>query len=166
MPRPADNRLVRALRQPDSLEGLPPAEWHPLLLQARRAGLLGVLAVRAGDAGVADRLPERARQALATGRMEAGQRERMLAWETARIRRALLDCGLPMILLKGAAYAALGLPVSRGRLTGDVDILVYRSSLAAVEASLQRHGWRPTVASRSRPCSVTMMSGRSPAWRC
>lgn len=145
MPQPADNKLVRVLRAPAELAGLAPPEWYPLLLHARRAGLLGVLAVRAEEAGVLGCLPERARQALQSGRLEAAERERMLAWETGRIRRALLDCRAPAILLKGAAYAALGLPISRGRLTGDVDILVHRSSLQAVESCLEAHGWSSTI---------------------
>lgn len=138
---PADNPLLRVLRVPGRLAALAPADWHPLLVRARRCGLLGTLAVRAEAAGVLDALPEAARDALISGRIEAAEHERMLRWETRRIRRALLDCGAPAILLKGAAYAALDLSVSRGRLTGDVDILVHRSDLAEVESSLQAHGW-------------------------
>lgn len=141
MPRPADHPLIAALRQPERLPELAPADWHPLLVRARQGGLLGTLAARAEAAGVLDALPSRARDALVSGRVEAGEHERMLTWETRRIRRALLDCGAPAILLKGAAYAALDLPVSHGRLTGDVDILVHRSDLDRVEAALQAHGW-------------------------
>ncbi|MBM3524045.1 MAG: nucleotidyltransferase family protein, partial [Alphaproteobacteria bacterium] len=46
-----------------------------------------------------------------------------------------------MILLKGAAYLALQLPVARGRHSGDVDLLFPRERLPAVETRLLERGW-------------------------
>ena len=39
-------------------------------------------------------------------------------------RRALAPLGIPLILLKGAAFVASGLDAGRGRMIGDLDILV------------------------------------------
>ena len=50
--------------------------------------------------------------------------------------------GIPIILLKGAAYLAADLPPARGRLASDVDIMVSKESLAAVEAALLAAGWQ------------------------
>ncbi|HSK38973.1 MAG TPA: nucleotidyltransferase family protein, partial [Arenibaculum sp.] len=44
---------------------------------------------------------------------------------------------------KGAAYVMAGLPVARGRLPTDIDILVRPSDLATVETALRARGWRP-----------------------
>ncbi len=133
--------LLAVLRAPEALAGLAARDWYPLLIAARRTGLIGTLAARAEATGLLDRLIPSARDALIAGRRGADQYETMLRWETSRVRRALMDCGAPAVLLKGAAYELLGLPSSRGRLTGDIDILVERPALDAVEASLRAHGW-------------------------
>lgn len=145
MPAPADP-LIGLLRSPADLAALAPAEWYPLLMAARDGGLVGALAASAETDGVLERLPPPARDALVAGRRVGDHHDFMLRWEARRVRRALADCGQPFLLLKGAAYAFLDLPSSRGRLTGDIDILVHRDGLSAVEASLQAHGWEPTEA--------------------
>ena len=56
-------------------------------------------------------------------------------------RRALAPLGVPVILLKGTAYAAAGLEAGRGRSIGDLDILVPRAALPDVERALLAAGW-------------------------
>ena len=46
-----------------------------------------------------------------------------------------------MLLLKGAAYAAAGLPPAAGRLFGDIDLLVPKAQIDAAEAALTLEGW-------------------------
>jgi hypothetical protein len=53
----------------------------------------------------------------------------------------LVGRDIPLVLLKGAAYVMAGLPVARGRLFSDVDILVPKEALEDVETLLKRHGW-------------------------
>jgi Uncharacterised nucleotidyltransferase len=48
---------------------------------------------------------------------------------------------IPCVLLKGAAYVALGHPAARGRTVGDLDILVPRDRLDEAEHRLQAAGW-------------------------
>jgi len=48
---------------------------------------------------------------------------------------------LPLILLKGTAYVAAGLPPAAGRLFSDIDILVPKAALGDVESLLMVHGW-------------------------
>ena len=67
--------------------------------------------------------------------------DRMVRWEVQQILRALEGSDVPVVLLKGAAYALRRLPIARGRLASDVDILVPRNRLELVEDSLLRHGW-------------------------
>jgi hypothetical protein len=45
-------------------------------------------------------------------------------------------------LLKGAAYVIAGLPAASGRVFSDVDIIVPKTSIAAVESALLMNGWR------------------------
>jgi hypothetical protein len=65
-------------------------------------------------------------------------------WEVKCIQRALADVGVPVILLKGAAYVMAGLPPAPGRFFSDIDILVPKATLPAVEAALMLHGWATT----------------------
>lgn len=66
----------------------------------------------------------------------------MARWEADRLDLAFRDSGIPVILLKGAAYILRGLRCGNGRLLSDVDILVPFARLADAEATLLRHGWR------------------------
>src|SRR3546814_213941 len=56
-------------------------------------------------------------------------------------RRALAPLGVPVILLKGTAYVAAGLAAGEGRSIGDLDIIVPRESLDAVQDALLAAGW-------------------------
>jgi hypothetical protein len=56
-------------------------------------------------------------------------------------RRALAPLAVPVILLKGSAYAAAGLAAGQGRSIGDLDILVPREALEAVQSALLGAGW-------------------------
>ena len=66
---------------------------------------------------------------------------RAVRWEAVCLRRALAGLGVPVVLLKGAAYAVADLPPARGRLFGDIDILVPRERLDEIERVLGWYGW-------------------------
>lgn len=133
--------LVAALREPACLTRLTTPEWDILIRRARRARLLGRLAHYARTGGGMEALPARVRGNLAAGAALAGEHERMIRWELNRIDRALNRLAMPVILLKGAAYVAAGLPAARGRLVSDIDIMVPKPALDDVEAALMRAGW-------------------------
>lgn len=133
--------LLDALRAPQILEDLPPAETDVLLRAANRGRLLSRLAVIAFEAGVEPRLHPRVIDRLVAARAIAEHHERSIYWETNRLRRALRGIDVRIVLLKGAAYLMAGLPASRGRLASDVDILVPRDRLDEVERALLAAGW-------------------------
>src|SRR3546814_3475882 len=56
-------------------------------------------------------------------------------------RRVLAPLDCPGVLLKGTAFAAAGLSAGVGRSIGDLDILVPRDRIDAVEAALLGAGW-------------------------
>jgi hypothetical protein len=62
-------------------------------------------------------------------------------WEVRRVLKATEQLRTELILLKGAAYLATQLPVARGRFLSDVDVLVRRDQLDAVEQALLAQGW-------------------------
>jgi hypothetical protein len=129
--------LVQALRDPASTAELDAAGWTALLAMARAEQLIGTLACRLE--GLA--MPGAAARILADARRSAVEQRRAALWEAEAARRALAGIDCPVILLKGTAYAAAGLAAGQGRSIGDLDILVPRAAIDAVEAALLTAGW-------------------------
>lgn len=129
--------LVRALRDAASVATLDAGRWTALIAMARAEQLIGTLAHRLD--GVA--MPGAAARILADARVSAAEQRRAALWEAEAARRALVGVDAPVVLLKGTAYAAAGLAAGEGRSIGDLDILVPRESLDAVEHALLAAGW-------------------------
>jgi len=136
--------LVRVLRDPGVAVALDAAGWDLLLRQADAANLDALLLVLLEDAGLLDAVPAAPRAHLEWTRTAAASHAQAVRHEVRQIQRALQGLGLPLLLLKGAAYAMAGLDAGRGRLFSDIDILVPKSSLPDVEAALMMHGWITT----------------------
>jgi hypothetical protein len=136
--------LVRVLRDPAVVHGLDLAGWDLLLRQADAANLDACLLALLDDAGLLDTVPAAPRAHLEWTRAGAAGHARAARYEVRQIGRALAGLGLPLILLKGAAYAMAGLDAGRGRLFSDIDILVPKARLPEVEAALMMHGWIST----------------------
>ena len=120
---------------------LPPRAWETLLGQARQARLQGRLARYFLDREQMAGLPEGPRHHLESALRLAERQHHEVLWEIDCIRRALVDVGTPVVLLKGAAYLAAGLPPAPGRLCSDVDIMVDHRHIGAVESALFAAGW-------------------------
>ncbi|MDP8913877.1 MAG: nucleotidyltransferase family protein, partial [Pseudomonadota bacterium] len=129
--------LVTALREPRSAECLDAGEWTSLISIARAESLMGSLAFRLE--GLA--LPNKVERLLNDTRNDAEQVRRQALWESEMARRALAPLGVPVLLLKGTAYAAAGVSAGLGRSIGDLDILVPHESLRKVETALLGAGW-------------------------
>ena len=134
--------LIRALTDPVSVRDCSLPEWDQLLSQARRCRLLPRLACLADQAGITQELPQEVQPHLLTGRIIAAQHARLTRWEVTRLEQCLKDAAIPVVLLKGAAYLVAGLSPARGRLCSDVDILVPRAQLGAVESVLRSRGYQ------------------------
>nr|WP_267876815.1 nucleotidyltransferase family protein [Massilia aquatica] len=91
--------------------------------------------------GMAGTIPAAARRHLDWAGVHAERHARAVRFEVAQIGAALAATGVPLLLLKGGAYAMAQLPAGRGRLFSDIDILVPKERLAEVEAALMLHGW-------------------------
>jgi hypothetical protein len=126
--------LVRALRDPASVQG---CDWDALISAARAEQLVGSLAFRLEGLPV----PPRVARILEGARADAGQAGTQALWEAEMCRRALEPLGVPVVLLKGTAFYAAGLGASIGRSVGDLDILVPKAALRAVETALLGAGW-------------------------
>lgn len=129
--------LAATLRDPTSVAKLNAAGWTALLAMARAEQMIGTLACRLE----AFELPPAAERILADARASAHAQQSAALWEAEAARRALAGISVPIVLLKGTAYAAAGMTAGQGRSIGDLDILVPREDLDAVEAALLAAGW-------------------------
>ena len=133
-------RLFALLQGADGFLDIEAPVQDTLLCRLRRSGLLGVLACAFGERLAADH-PDRVVRRLYAAALEAGHRRNAMRWELAEIAKALAPLGIPVILLKGAAYELEGLAFARGRPASDVDVLVATEHLIAVEGALKARGW-------------------------
>ncbi|WP_331042134.1 nucleotidyltransferase family protein [Sphingomonas sp.] len=129
--------LARVLADPQAGVSLDGESWNALIATARAERLLGTLAHRMRGVPT----PGTVTATLADARAAAEHGRRAALWEAEMARRALAPLGCAVVLLKGTAFVAGGLLAGRGRSIGDLDILVPRGRLDAVEAALLAHGW-------------------------
>ncbi len=129
--------LARALADPATTAALDGEGWTALIAMARAEQLIGTLAVRLQGLPA----PASVARILEDARASAEHGRRAALWEAEMARRALAPLGCPVVLLKGTAFVAAGLLAGRGRSIGDLDILVPRSDIDAVEAALLGAGW-------------------------
>ncbi len=129
--------LADALRDPASTARFDAGNWTALIAAARAEQLIGSLAFRLEG----QPMPGAAARILADARASAEQWRRSALWEAEMARRALAALDLPVILMKGTAYAAAGMDAGVGRSIGDLDIMVPQGALGPVEAALLTAGW-------------------------
>jgi hypothetical protein len=135
--------LVRfGLREPRSLTSLTLKEWDLLIQESRRASMLGRIHALLVESGSLENVPEAPRAHLKAAHVVAASQERLVRWEVYCIQRVLSEVEPGFVLLKGSAYILSGMPFARGRLQSDVDILVPKSRLDAVEKALLDNGWK------------------------
>ena len=133
--------IIDVMCQPEIVSGLNDIEWDLLIRQARRSDILAKLVCVLESHDLLDSVPDAVKAHLDSGHILAVKHEQVIRWEVNRILAALKDDGIEVTLLKGAAYLMAGLPVARGRLFSDVDIMVSKESLNKVERALMIHGW-------------------------
>jgi hypothetical protein len=133
--------ILRVLRDPQSACRLTLSDWDLLLRQARAANLLARLDWLVQQHGVAACVPEQVANHLEGAAVTAARHRLAVEWEIGHIGKALASVGLPLLLLKGAAYVAADLPPARGRTFSDIDILVPKARINEAEAAMMMHGW-------------------------
>lgn len=129
--------LVQVLRDPAQAGRLNAEGWNRLLAAARAERLIGTLAYRLDDVAV----PDPARLVLTDAKRDTAREGQQALWEADRAADAMRGLDVKPILLKGTAYVAADLRAGQGRFIGDLDILVPRDAMPAVERALIAAGW-------------------------
>ena len=136
-------KLIGLLRSPETAPSVTPFEWNSLLYEARNNQLTGQLVARLRRANQIGSVPDEVRRHLDLEALTSKRRGESALWEVATMRRAV-ESRFKLVLLKGCAYLAAGDDNSEGRVFSDVDVLVRREELPAVESQLVSVGWKPS----------------------
>ncbi len=137
--------LISVLKDPAQARSLSPRNWDILIRQARHANLLGRLYRILEGSGELPAVPERPYNHLVSGSVMADRQHLSIKYEVGFLHKTFRQHGIPLILLKGAAYVMAGLPSASGRVFADVDILVPRARLEESESALMQTGWVNTA---------------------
>lgn len=136
-----NNLLVEVLRNPDRVQTLSLADWDDLIPLARSSKLLATLHRLLERESLLDEVPEKPRVHLYSNLVTHERQVASLAWEIRWLLKAVADLDVPLVLLKGGAYIQADIPASRGRLITDIDLMVPRDRIRAVETALNSAGW-------------------------
>jgi hypothetical protein len=135
-------RLLEALRTPESCADFDAPTWDRLIRAARSARLLGTLAARVAAALPPQALDVTVRRHLLAGTVEADFRMQKVRYLLSVLEPFIVKAAVPCVLLKGSAYIAQRLAFAEGRMPADVDVMVPRSALHALEKSLLAEGFQ------------------------
>lgn len=133
---------LRAVREPVRCTGWTLREWEYVVRQARRTRLLARLGHGLLEARGLDDLPEVVRRHFDAEMQLSSWRTQSLRWALQAVTEAWVAIQGPKVLLKGSAYVAQGLPIARGRMPSDLDVLVPRSQLEQAIVALEQAGWK------------------------
>jgi hypothetical protein len=133
--------LQEMLLDPSLVPGLTAGQFNQLIPQGRSSRLLASLALEVDSARVMEQVPARVKRHLDSAVLVHTKQRQDLVYDTAKLVDALASVEEKLILLKGGAYLMAELPVARGRLISDIDIIVPRQRIDAVENALNGFGW-------------------------
>lgn len=133
--------LQQILLEPNRILTLSNREFNQLLSEGRSSRLLASLALELQAAGLDREIPPAISRHLLSVRLVHEKQKRDLAYDCEKIQLALQSVGEKLVLLKGAAYILAELPVARGRLITDIDIIVPYHRINEAEEALIKFGW-------------------------
>ena len=140
----ASQLLFQLFQQPQLAVTLSADAWVHLIRLLRQQQQLARYAYLFRQAGVFTHLPQYARHHLRNAEIIADKQYRQVSAEAAELTQLLAPLQVKPVFLKGAAYALQqGLPAGIGRTFSDLDILVPKEQITAVEQRLSVFGFLP-----------------------
>lgn len=136
--------LTTAFADPKQLLSFSSLDWDKLLRLARNAGMMSTLHVHISSHLAEDSVPATVSESLNGHRIFADHMQLVARRELDSLLSPSLEealNGIPIVLLKGAAYIAGNFPPAQGRRLSDIDILVPQTKLAICEQALLEEGW-------------------------
>ncbi|MDE0951314.1 MAG: nucleotidyltransferase family protein [Halioglobus sp.] len=133
--------LQQLLLHPRRILDLDNAQLNQLISQARSSNLLASLAMELASEHLENQLSPNVTRHFQSALLVHEKQKRDLNYDIEKIRLALDSIGEKLVLLKGAAYLLAELPVGRGRLISDIDIIVPFLRIDPTERALNEVGW-------------------------
>lgn len=131
--------LLLALKPGVDYAAFDEAEWDVLLRLARASDMLARIAQC--TCAYSATVPACVAPHLLSARRLAERQHRELELELNVIDRVLSEAGVPVVVLKGAAYVLAGLDAAAGRMVSDIDLMVPADLLPRAETALMMAGW-------------------------
>lgn len=136
--------LIATLVDPTRVTSLDADERGLLFQRARRAGVMGRLALDLEATDGIAALDEASRDALRGALRHYRYRRGLLAREIDLMTRDFVPfLEGPVVALKGAAYLLTGSCAAHGRISADLDLLVPEAAIDAAADRLRELGFRP-----------------------
>lgn len=133
--------LTDVLLNPERCRTFSLRDWETTIRQARVSATLVRLATCLQEEGLYDSVPAAPERHLRAA-LVLGDRQRVaVRWEVEHLVDMMASTGVPLVLVKGAAYDLAELPPGRCRVFTDFDLLVPREALERVEIAAITHGW-------------------------
>lgn len=134
--------LLSCLINPHSVTGFTVPQWSLLLRMAKTCKLTAHIAWLIEQHNLGHCIPAKVVNHFQAAQAIVVYRRRIAFWEMNRLQRALADCNIDIIVLKGCAYLLTDIPFANARLFSDVDILVEKSAIDHIEQSLLAQNWQ------------------------
>lgn len=139
---PLSKLLCQLFIAPASAVTLGDTQWVEVIRVLRHQQLLARYSCRFRDAGVFTQLPPYARRHMRNAEIIADKQYRQVAAEATELATLLAAIEVSPVFLKGAAYALQPqFKPGLGRTFSDIDILVPKTSITAVEQRLALFGY-------------------------
>ena len=135
------NELCRLLRDPRTAEQFGSDNWDRLVAQVRAAGVAARLHARLATLDDNSAVPAPVADVLRGSATLVAYLQRRARYELSWLEAIASRADYPIVLLKGVAYLAGGLPCADGRALSDIDVLVPPLALDAFEEALRAAGW-------------------------
>lgn len=136
--------LLQIFREPQYALQLDVFVWVPVVRVLRQQQQLARYAYLFRQAGIFTQLPPYARHHLRNAEILAEKQYRQVSAEAIELTQLLAPLNIKPVFLKGAAYALQqGLAAGIGRTFSDLDILVPKAQIVAVEQRLSVLGFLP-----------------------
>ena len=137
------SQLPHLLDNPTLVNEISESQWNVIIKHARQAELLGQLRARLEATKLFEERPSGVRRALELANRTANRRIEAAIWEVSNLRKSIPK-HIPIVLLKGCAYALSKDENYLGRIFSDMDILVPHEHIRQVEDELVIVGWKPS----------------------
>ena len=141
-PYAAKSLLLACLKTPGEAASYNNQQWSLLIRTAKACKLSAHIGWLIEQQNIDTALPEKVQNHFAAAKKIAEFRQRQALWELNRLRRALADLPVTVIVLKGGAYLLAGLPFASARLLSDVDIMVEKPAIELIEQTLLSQNWQ------------------------